>query len=324
MQLNLSVIIPAVESVFTFFLIGCVGYILAGRGWFGNEFKQTTARLITLVALPFYLIYNINGSMSKSDLGQLAYGLIPPYLSIFVMLGLGAVASRAAGIPKARRGIFRTGIAFSNTMYIGLPINLALFGKESLPFVILYYFANTSLFWSVGNHLIASDGAKAPKSLFNMDTVRNIVSPPMLGFIAGLTLLALDLKLPAFLANTARLMGDITTPMVILLTGATLHGLGLSRIKFDPDLLLVLAGRFAASPLAMILSMSLVSLLFPLPALMRKVFIIQSSLPLMSSTTILVAYHGADEEFATVSVSTSLLAGVLTIPFFMLVASLAA
>lgn len=321
MQLNLSVIAPAVESVLTFFLIGWIGYVLASRGWFGDEFKQTAARLVTLVALPFYLVHNINSSMSKSDLGQLAYGLLPPYISILVMLGLGAILVRAAGIRRLRRGIFRTGIAFSNTMYIGLPINLALFGGESIPFVILYYFANTSLFWSVGNHLVAADGGREAKPILNADTARGIFSPPMLGFLAGLALLGLDLKLPSFLANTAKYLGDITTPLTILLTGAILRGLGLSRIKFDRDLILVLAGRFVASPLVMILSMILVGLLFPLPDLMRKVFIIQSSLPLMSSTTILVAYHKTDEEFATVAVSASILAAVFTIPLFMLAAS---
>ena len=48
-------------------------------------------------------------------------------------------------------------------MYIGLPVNLALFGDEALPFVLLYFFANTVFFWTVGNYSISHDKEELPR-----------------------------------------------------------------------------------------------------------------------------------------------------------------
>jgi predicted permease len=92
---------------------------------------------------------------------------------------------------------------------------------------------------------------------------------------------------------------------------------GVARIRFDRDMILMFLGRFVASPLMIILIIKF----FPLPELMNKVFIIQASLPMMATLPVLSAFHGADAEYATVAVSASTLAGLATIPLSMLVAT---
>ncbi|MDR1520197.1 MAG: AEC family transporter [Planctomycetota bacterium] len=318
MHIDLSVTGHAVESVLTFFLIGLIGYVLAGRGWFTADAREMLSKLVTLVALPLYLIHNINSSMTKSELAQLAYGVVPPFISILFMLCLGLAAARFFGVPRLRRGIFCDGIVFSNTMYIGLPINLALFGEKAVPLVLLYYFANTLFFWSVGNYLMAADGDNSGQPILSLDTLKKILTPSMLGFIIGLVLLLLDVRLPAFLDNTARYMGNITTPLVMLSIGITIQRIGFSGIRFDRDMLLMFFGRFVASPASIIL----VAGFFSLPEMMHKVFIIQAALPMMSTLPILAIFHNIDGEYATVAVSASTLAGLVTIPLSALVANL--
>lgn len=317
MSIDPGVALHAVESVFSFFIIGVVGYCLARKGWFSGESTALISKLVTVVALPVYLLYNINSFMTKDQLFSMFYGVLIPFASIVTVFGLSVLVERMIHVPRNRRGMFYSTCAFSNTIYIGLPVNLALFGEIALPYVLLYYFANTSLFWSVGNYCLATDGEAVKPALFSLATLKKIISPPMFGFGLGLLLLLCNVKLPAVLANTAKYMGGMTTPLVIISIGVMIHDMGLSRIRFTRELGLIMLARFLVSPALIIF----LTWLFPLPELMRKVFIIQASLPAISSTALLAKYYGGDYDAATITVSATTMMALITVPIFMVVAT---
>lgn len=239
MGIDFSIILHALDSVFTFFIIGALGYFLAKKGWFPPGFNETISRLLMDAVLPVFLLHNINSFISRDDLGRMAQGILPPFVSILVTLTVSRLLIRVLGVAPNRRGIFATSCSYSNTMYIGVPVNMALFGPAALPYVLLYYFANCSLFWSLGNYQLASDASDVRIRFFSLGTLKKIFTLPMFGFLAGLTLLLLDVKLPSFLARAAGQLGGLTTPLVLISIGATLHDMGLSKIRFDRDLALV-------------------------------------------------------------------------------------
>lgn len=312
MPFDFSILVHALQSVMSFVLIGLLGYILARRGWFTKETTDTIVRLVTQIALPVYLLYNINTALDKDDLKNLVYvGL--PFVSVFLTLGISFVLARLLGVARNRRGIFYTSCSFSNTIYIGIPVNLALFGEESLHYVLLYYFANTSLFWTIGNYCLSSDGELSKPKLFSAETAKKVFSPPMLGFLVGLCLLLVDIKLPLVLANSSRYLGGIATPLIILLIGVTIHDLGFRNIRPSWELLVVVLMRMVVCPLIMVP----LTMLFPVPDLMRKVFILQSSLPAMSIIAALGAYYKSDPDYATVTVTVTTLISMITIPVYM-------
>lgn len=313
MGFNFALLYQSLESILTFCLIGCLGYYLAARGWFSQDSKLMLTRLITQVALPVYLLWNINTVMTRDQLASLAYGLPLPVVSVLLTLGLCLLFARVLRIPPTRRGAFCSLISFSNTVYIGIPFNLALFGEAAMPYALLYYFAHTILFWTLGNYLLASDNPEMRTRIFSLGTFRKIVSPPMYGFFAGMILLWLNLRLPTVLENSARYLGQITTPLVIICIGITLHDLGLKNIRITRELAFIVISRFTLSPAIVIC----LTLLFPLPELMTKVFIIQSSLPAMSTIPMLSALYKTDAEYTTVAVSLTTVLTVVTIPLYM-------
>lgn len=310
---DLSILAHALQSVMAFVLIGLLGYILAKRGWFAKETVDVIVKLVTQIALPMFLFHNINSVLKKDDLKNLVYvGL--PFVSIFLTLGISVVLARLLGVAPRRRGIFYTSCSFSNTIYIGIPVNLALFGEESLPYVLLYYFGNTSLFWTFGNYCLSSGGELAKTGLFSAGTAKKIFSPPLLGFLAGLLLLLVDVKPPLFIANASRYFGGIATPLVILLIGVTIFNFGFRNIRPSRELAAVVIMRMLVCPLIMVP----LTMLFPVPDLMRKVFILQSSLPAMSMIATFGAYYKSDPDYATVTVAVTTLISMITIPLYMM------
>jgi predicted permease len=313
-DMNFDVALSAVESVLTLCLIVCVGYVLARRGWFGDETKALLPKLVTLVALPPYVLYHITSSFTRDQLLDLAYGTVVPFVAIFIIFSISMLAARLIRVQAKRRGIFCMGFTCSNSFFMGVPVNIALFGEASLPFVLLYHFVNSAFFWSMGNYLMALDGGSKPEKLFSPGTAKLIVSPPMLGILLGVALVVLGLQLPAFLSNTARYLGGMTTPMILIALGVILQGIPLYSLKVSRELIFMMLGRFVISPLVFVALICV----FPVPELMRNVFIIQASLPVGMNLFTVASYHGADAEFSAVAKLTSTLLALVVIPVVMI------
>ncbi|MBD5417462.1 MAG: AEC family transporter [Desulfovibrio sp.] len=320
------VLLQAFGGVLSLLLVVGVGYVLAGRGWFPPAVRGLLPRLVTNVALPPFLMCTILRSFGREDLWHMLQGTLLPLLAMVLMYALAYAVGRAAGVERRHFGLFCACVSNPNTIFIGIPVNMALFGEEAVPYVLLYYFASTSFFWTVGNYAISRDerapGAAAP--LPEADghpgarRRKALVSAPVFGFIAGISLALLHVELPGFLLEAARLVGSLTTPLALIYIGVTLHEMDLRHLRVTRDMALALTGRMAVSPLLVWVLLPL----FGLPPLMGKVFVMQASLPVLMQVAILSGYYNTDPEFGSLMVSLSTLACAVTIPVYMLLLSL--
>ncbi len=98
-----------------------------------------------------------------------------------ILLGIATAVASIFAVKKERRGLFISMFFNSNTIFVGLPINQALFGDASIPYVLIYYMCNTTFFWTLGTYLIQRDGEGEAE--FDLKTsLKKIFSPPLMGF----------------------------------------------------------------------------------------------------------------------------------------------
>ena len=307
------VFLQAMQGIFSILIMVLVGYVLAGRGWFNAETTRLLPRLVNYVALPTYMLWNLTSTFSKDKLFGMAYGLSIPVLSMLLSFVIGLLAAKLLKVPSTRSGTFISCFFSSSAVFVGIPVNLALFGEASIPFVLLYFLANAVLFWTLGNYCISTDGLTASPKIFSLQTLRNIFSPPLISFIAAVLLIIAAVPIPTFLLSTAKYLGSMTTPLSLLFIGVVMHGVDLKKLRLNRDILGVLIGRFVVSPVAILI----VAAYFPLPDLMRKVFVIQAALPAMTQTSVLASLYKADTEYAATLVSITNLAALIAIPLYM-------
>lgn len=305
----------ALGGVFGLMLLGFVGFMLAARNWFGAETRIVLPRLITQIALPPFLMYTIMHSFHRDDLLMLAKGALLPLGSVTLTFALAIVLAKLANIKRQHFGLFCASVANSNTIFIGIPVNLALFGESSIPYVLLYYAASTVFFWTVGVYSITCDITENRGQISLRTRVRQVFSPPFMGFITGLILTMLGVELPEFLQNVARSLGNLTTPLAMIFIGISIYDMGLRSIRIGKDMVLLAMGRMMLGPLVMLGLLYF----FPVPALMGKVFIIQASLPVMAQAAILSAHYHTDPEFGAQAVSLTTLLSMITIPLYMVI-----
>ena len=290
-----------------------VGFIIGEKGWFDDKSRGLLAKLVTQVALPCYMLYTITQRFTAADLLKMLPALRFPALSMVILLGIATGVARIFAVRQDRRGLFISMFFNSNTIFVGLPINQALFGDASIPYVLIYYMCNTTFFWTLGTYLIQRDGEG--EAQFDLKTsLKKVFSPPLMGFLLGLVLVMLQIKLPAFLASDLQYLGNLTTPLSMIFIGLSVSHVGVKQLVLGKEQLLILLGRFLVAPLLM------ASIVYwvPLPSLMKQVFIIQSAMPVMTNAPVVARLYGADSDYAAVMVTETTLETMVVIPILML------
>ncbi|MDR2421791.1 MAG: AEC family transporter, partial [Deltaproteobacteria bacterium] len=153
-----EVLDQAVNGVLTLFVMGAVGYGLARLGHATAQVKSFIPILVVRVTLPAFMFSETVKSFERADLARLAGWVGVGLITVFLTFGVSLLALRLVRPQGRRRGIFCAAFTASNTMYIGIPINLALFGDQALAPAMAYFLANAAFFWTIGNYLMSLDG----------------------------------------------------------------------------------------------------------------------------------------------------------------------
>ena len=309
----MDIFLKSISGILVILGMILVGFVIGEKGWFDDKSRGLLAKLVTQVALPCYMLYTITQRFTAADLLKMLPALRFPALSMVILLGIATAVARIFAVRQDRRGLFISMFFNSNTIFVGLPINQALFGDDSIPYVLIYYMCNTTFFWTLGTYLIQRDGEGEAR--FDLKTsLKKVFSPPLMGFLLGLVLVMLQIKLPAFLASDLQYLGNLTTPLSMIFIGLSVSHVGVKQLVLGKDQLLILLGRFLVAPLLM----ATIVYWVPLPSLMKQVFIIQSAMPVMTNAPVVASLYGADSEYAAVMVTETTLATMVVIPILML------
>ena len=232
-------VLHGLQGIFEVLFIISIGFILAKKGWFGPDMSAVFTKLVMKISLPLYMLCQLEKDFTHDSLIRIAPDLLLPFASILLAYAVGRVAAKVLHIRQERQGVFITCFFIANTIFIGLPVNLALFGTQSVPSVMLYYMANTTMFWTLGVYHIVNDslGGKGNMPLFSLQTLKKVFSPPLLGFLAGLVLIMANIKLPDFLLTSFQYVGNMATPLSLMVIGIEMTGISLASVRWDRDII---------------------------------------------------------------------------------------
>ena len=304
----------ALNSVFSIMAVGLVGFLLARLGLIPAEVRRFLPWFVTCVVLPPYLFHSITTTFERDSFGHLLLGAIIPFVSILLTFFTAWLIGRLFHVKHGRFGLFCCSFSTSSAIFVGIPVCDALFGSSGIPYALLYYIANATFFWTIGNFLIANDAEQGRAKRISVRRIlHNIFSPPFIGFSCGLVCSVLLVRPPDWFMNSARIVGQMTTPLALIFIGISLAQLHLSQLKVSKDLLLAILGRLLICPL---LTAGVVHILH-VRGIMGSVFILQASLPAVMQASILSAHYRTDPEFGTLVICSTTLLSIVSIPLLM-------
>ncbi|WP_432408471.1 AEC family transporter [Wukongibacter sp. M2B1] len=307
--------INGINSVLTIFIMIGTGFILARRGFFTKETSKLFSQLVIKISLPLMMVVSIPMRFSKEKLISSSSGIIVAFMSIIITYILAIIIARIFKVEKNKRGVFYAMFAFSNSIFIGLPINVSLFGEESATYVFLFYLANTSLFWTLAVYNIRKTSSESDKKFSKLESIKKIFSPPLLSFILGLILVFLEIELPTFIVSSFRYIGNLTTPLSMFFIGIVIYSIDFRDIKLDLPSYLILGGRFIIAPFIMFLCLKL----FQLPNILHNVFIVEATMPIITQAALVSEFYGVNSEYVSFMVGFTTVLSILVIPIYSLI-----
>jgi malate permease len=308
----MKIFITSIESIIPIIAIIVLGYILQNRGWFGENFGANLSHLIMNIALPASIIVSVMKYLTFDKLLTLSEGLIYTF-GAFVLTYISAyICVKLFNVRTGRRGTMINTFVNANTIFIGLPLNIALFGNEALPYFLIYYITNTISTWTLGIYLMTSDSKSAKNKSSSKFDWKKLMPPPLIGFLVSLVFLIFKIPIPGFATSTLTYIGNIVTPLSLIYIGITLAKAGLKTIKFDRDTIITLIGRFILGPVVMFAILSLTAKNMPTDEF--KTFVVQSAAPALAVLPILASQGNGDVEFSTNVVTLSTILFIVVVP----------
>lgn len=297
-----------------FAAVGCIVLIaLAGTavyvaGLLRDEHLPLLSKLVIKVALPCMIVENILGQYTPESLAQNATALLASFVSVAITLLLSVPLGKLLRLPKERLGAFTAMFSFSNSVFIGVPVSRALFGDAVIPYTLLYYIANTLLFWSAGYMLMCRWGARGASPKWRLNA-------PLVVIACCVALVYLRFSPPAFFMDACGYLGDLVTPLSLLYTGATIARMIRARkLRWERGYLAVCAGRFLICPCLLVLC----ALLLDVPNATTHVLLVQAGMPVMTQTALVADSVGADGEYVAGGMALTTILSLAAIPLYML------
>ena len=241
---------------------------------------------------------------------------VPLVLGIATVCGLGLAAlllfatPLGRDIPSPARGAIILASGFGNVLFFGYPFLTTVYGERGgrYPF-FADMLATTPLVWSVGVWIAFRCGRHDEHASFLSMWLR---LPPVWGFALGVAVNLSNLPL-APLIEAARWAGSPTIPLMLFVLGLTIpwHDLRPQKAVF-----VALAIKLAVMPLIALG----VALAWPGPlSEPGEAGVLEAAMPTMVMVIALADRFGLDTRLAGLVMGWSTLAGLVTLPFWLVV-----
>jgi malate permease len=311
------VILQVLASIIPIVFLIVLGFFLHEKKYLSKGLDKNLTFLVMNIALPASVFLSVVNNLTIKTLEELAKPLIIGMIAFACNYLLSYFLMQVVRVPRGRRGVFLNTIVNANTIFIGMPLNQALFGSQAVSYFLVYYVLNTVSTWTIGSVLIARDG-RTEQAGGGKINLKQILSPPILGLLLAIPVLLFGLSLPKPVISSLSYLGSLVTPLSLLYIGIVLSEAGLKSVRFDKDTLVALLGKFILSPALMACALLFaVRFGITVPVLLRNTMIVQAAVPALTVLPILAGDADGDVEYATNVVVTSTVLFVVVIPLVM-------
>ncbi|MFW5979487.1 MAG: AEC family transporter [Halanaerobium sp.] len=298
---------PVLEQLLLMGVLIALGFYLNRSGKINEAAEKGIAELTIDIAFPALIFTNI---VRDFDLEMLRQYLIVPFSALIITvisIVIIFLITHSLSFKKREQEEFAFVSVFSNNIFVGAPICLALFGAQGLILAILYDFGMQLILWTVGIWLL-KDSSQNAESHF----LANIFSPPIIGLLLGLLIVFSGFELPKSLINITDSIGAITVPLAMIFIGLQLAKSSFSEVMGNQKVYLVSFLRLILFPALVYFGLGL----FEISPLLRGVMTIEAAMPVFASSSVIMEKYGHKSEFASAAIFATIVFMGLTLPVF--------
>lgn len=300
-------------SVFALILLGVPAFIARKLKKLKSESTNTLSFLLIYITQPFLILMCFDTiSVNEIVWADMGYVIaLAAFMHICMLLIGKLVFLKSKSATRAQKGVLAFAAAFSNCGYIGIPVVRAIFSQHPqlsvmLIYVTMYLVVFNIINWTIGVYFISGD--KKHISLKNA-----LINPTTITLAVALPMFFMQFNLSAFslpIADSFRLIGDMTTPLSMLILGIKLADIKIISLFNEVSVYVSAILKLLLMPLITLIILKLTGA----PAHITAVMFIITAMPTATLTVANAENFGGDSTLATKVTLSSTIISIITLP----------
>lgn len=294
-----------INQMVQLFMILGLGYFLNKINLFDTVLNQKLNKLLLNVTTPAMVLASVSSIELSSDNGEVFLVFIVAIIIFALLPVISYLLVRIMRIPIHQRGIYMFMTVFSNIGFMGFPVMKAIFGNEAVFYTAIFNMIFNFLVFTLGVVLINYGTTNQVKL-----KAKDLLSPGIISSIIAIIIYFSKIPVPTVLGSTFDMVGNITTPLAMMLIGSTLANINIKEVFTE----------FRIYPYTIIKQLLIPFIAYPIlhyfisSPLVLGVALINLAMPVGNSAVLFANEYNGDVELAAKSVFITTLISVFTIP----------
>lgn len=286
-----------VTQMIILLLIMIVGFAGAKKNVFNDEVNVYASNILLRIGIPGLIISSVkNGSPFT---GSELLNVLIIFSSFTIFTGIVSKISVEVLHIQKNKALWQFMILFTNAGFMGLPAIQAILGDQAMLYGALFLLPLNCLMYGYGESLFRKGGFSFKK----------FMNGPMIASIVALILCIFNIKLPYVVAQTCTYIGNVTTPLSMMVIGAGLVKMDVKEL-LDIKLWVFTIFKMIVLPLIYMFSLSI----FQIDPLIENTIILIMCMPVASNSSVYALMYGEDATLASKTIFMTSVACVITIP----------
>ena len=304
----MSIAATALHQIVIMFLIIIVGMICYKVKLINQETNKKLSDLVLKLVNPLVIFVSYQREFEVSLLKGLIISLI-----LAVTTHVGAIALSRILLRKKNHeeniAIERFAIIYSNCGFMGIPLVNGIFGGEGV-FYLTAYMTIFNLF-AFTHGMISISGQTDKKSI-----VKAILSPLILATVSGFLLFMSRIMLPDTLVSALRYIGNMNTPLAMLIAGVTIAQTDLKKLMTKWRIYYIVFLKLIIIPIVMLL----IFRLFEVEKMVLLTSVLAAACPTGATINLFAISYKKNYLYASEIFAISTIFSIATIPIIMVLA----
>lgn len=299
--MDLSIIVNGVISLF---LIILVGVYAAKRKIITKEINKGLTNILLKITLPCLVVSSFIFDLSDELKGNIIKCFI--YSPLVLLISIVVSYIFLLPIKGGKKIIIQFANVFSNCGFIGFPIVFSIYGNEGVIYASIFNLFFTVFLWTYG--VILFNG-----KMKREDIKQVLLNPAIIAVIIGLIIMILGINIPNVLSSTLDLVGNMTSPLSMIIVGVILGNAKIIFYLKDKSIYYSAFLKLIVMPCIIILILKIIND----NSLVSKTLIILTAMPAAAMTSILAESFDKESEYSAVIVFITTLFSLITFPILL-------
>ena len=292
------------QMIVLFALMG-LGFLLYRVNILDLNTNSKLTSLVLSVTTPCMVLNSVLCTKKYSDPQTIFTILGIAVVTYIVTPFIGILINKLLRVPTNQTSLYVFMTVFSNIGFIGYPIMKAIFGNDSVFHTSLFGMVFNIMLFTLGVYLIGI-GQQGNNKL----NLKNLITPGVICSFLALILYLLHLRAPQIVTDFTSMVGDMTTPLAMIIIGVTLGAMNIREVFNELRVYIY----------TIIKQLILPVIAYPIIVFLIKdnylggLTLVMLSMPVGSSAVLFTNKYGGDSELAAKTIFMTTLISVFTIP----------